>query len=118
MSEYLITELGERPNVRVRADTEVVGGGGNGRLETLELLDRSTGDAETVAAGALLVMIGAEPKTDWLPETVAGDSDGYVLTGRDLDHGSLPGQWPLQRPPLLLETSVPGGAGVAAGETR
>lgn len=116
MSEYLITELGERPNVSVRADAEVVGGGGNGRLETLELLDRSTGDTETVAAGALFVMIGAEPRTAWLPETVARDSAGYILTGRDLDRGSLPGQWPLERPPLLLETSVPGV--FAAGDVR
>jgi thioredoxin reductase (NADPH) len=116
MSEYLTTELGERPNVSVRANTEVVGGGGSGRLETLELADRSTGGSETVAAGGLFVMIGAEPRTAWLPESVARDSAGYVLTGRDLKRGSHPGQWPLERPPLHLETSVPGV--FAAGDVR
>jgi thioredoxin reductase (NADPH) len=116
MSGYLITELGERPNVGIRANTEVVGGGGNGRLETLELRDRSMDGIEKVAAGALFVMIGAEPRTAWLPESVARDSGGYILTGRDLERGSLPGQWPLERPPLLLETSVPGV--FAAGDVR
>ena len=116
MSEYLITELGERPNVAIRAETEVVGGGGSGQLEELELLDRSTGTSETVAAGALFVMIGAEPETDWLPPAVARDESGYILTGRDLRHGEAPGQWPLERPPLPLETSVPGL--FAAGDVR
>jgi hypothetical protein len=33
----------------------------------------------------------------------------YILTGRDLlRDGALPAEWPLPRPPLLLETSVPG----------
>ncbi|MCB0829169.1 MAG: FAD-dependent oxidoreductase, partial [Solirubrobacterales bacterium] len=116
MSEYLITELSGRPNVAIRATSEVVGGGGNGRLERLELLDRSTGSTETVDAGALFVMIGAEPETDWLPAAVARDDGGYILTGRDLEHGSDPGQWPLERPPLPLETSVPGV--FAAGDVR
>jgi thioredoxin reductase (NADPH) len=116
MSEYLTIEIGERPNVSVRANTEVVGGGGAGRLERLELADHSTGETETVPAGALFVMIGAEPETAWLPDTVARDSAGYIITGRDLEHGSLPGQWPLERPPLLLETTVPGV--FAAGDVR
>jgi thioredoxin reductase (NADPH) len=115
-SEYLITELSERPNVTFRANSEVTGGGGNGRLEELELLDRSTGTSEKVPAGALFVMIGAEPKTDWLPGAVARDESGYILTGRDLKHGTAPGQWPLERPPLSLETSVPGV--FAAGDVR
>lgn len=116
MSEYLITELGERPNVTIRASTEVVGGGGAGRLEELELLDRATGETETVPAGALFVMIGAEPNTAWLPEVVARDSDGYILTGRDLERDALGEKWPLERSPLPLETSVPGV--FAAGDVR
>ena len=53
---------------------------------------------------ALFVMIGAEPRTDWLDGVVARDPRGYVLTGQDIP----PGMWPLPRPPAFLETSLPG----------
>jgi thioredoxin reductase (NADPH) len=60
-------------------------------------------------------MIGAEPHTDWLAGAVARDEGGYVLTGNDLVRSGAPG-WPLERPPTLLETSIPGV--FAAGDVR
>jgi thioredoxin reductase (NADPH) len=90
MSEYLIKEIEATPNVRVRYRTEVVGGGGCGRLERLELRDRDSGAIIGVHAGGLFVLIGAEPFTDWLPPVVARDGWGYILTGRD---GSSGGQF-------------------------
>jgi thioredoxin reductase (NADPH) len=37
------------------------------------------------------------------------DDRGYVITGSDLlRDGSPPESWPLERPPMLMETSVPG----------
>ena len=60
-------------------------------------------------------MIGAHPHTDWLDRTVARDEQGYLLTGADLT--SQPDvKWPLERPPMLLETSLPGV--FAAGDVR
>jgi thioredoxin reductase (NADPH) len=58
-------------------------------------------------------MIGARPRTDWLPPEIARDRRGFILTGQDLgpDCG-----WPLERSPLLLETSMPGV--FAAGDVR
>lgn len=83
MSEYLVTELDATPNVSVRYGTEVVGGGGDGRLERLALRDRASGDVATVPAAGLFVLIGAEPFTDWLPEEVVRDEWGYIVTGPD-----------------------------------
>jgi thioredoxin reductase (NADPH) len=109
MSDYLVKELEAIPNVSVRLHTEAVGGQGRNRLEALTLRDNADGATETVPAAALFVLIGAEPRTDWLPAAVARDPQGYVLTGHDLLHdGKPPPGWPLARPPLLMETSVPG----------
>jgi thioredoxin reductase (NADPH) len=113
MSHYLVHELEGAPNVEVRVGTDVVGGGGDGRLQYLELRSDATGEKETVAADGLFVLIGARPRTDWLPEQIARDRQGFLLTGADLadDH-----RWPLERSPSLLETSMPGV--FASGDVR
>ena len=109
MSDYLVKELEAIPNIGVRLHTEAVGGQGRNRLEALTLRDNASGATETVPAAALFVLIGAEPRTDWLPDAVQRDPRGYVLTGHDLLRDSTPPPgWPLARPPLLMETSVPG----------
>jgi thioredoxin reductase (NADPH) len=103
MSEYLIREIDNAPNVDVRYGVDVVGGGGDGRLEQLQFRDRASGAVESVPAAGLFVLIGAEPFTEWLPEQVGRDQWGYVLTGPDVDQHP-----PLARARLLLETSMPG----------
>ena len=113
MSQYLVRQLEDTPNVDVRTHTTVVGGGGEGHLEELVLRERTTGEQSTVPADALFVLIGAHPRTDWLPEEIARDGHGFLYTGEDVprDHG-----WPLDRRPLALETSMPGV--LAAGDVR
>jgi thioredoxin reductase (NADPH) len=109
MSDYLVKEIDAAPNVHVRFETELVGGEGQGRLETLVVRDRSTGAQSRIAATALFVLIGAAPHTEWLPPGIERDDWGYVRTGPDLLHdGKPPASWPLKRPPMLLETSIPG----------
>jgi thioredoxin reductase (NADPH) len=117
MSDYLVQKVKATPNIAVVLHTEVVDGHGRQRLEGLTLRDRHTGATRTVAASAVFVLIGAEPRTDWLDGVVERDERGYVLTGRDLlRDGRPPPSWPLDRPPLLLETSLPGV--FAAGDVR
>ena len=117
MSQYLIKELEAAENIQVRVNTQVVNGGGQGRLEHLVLEDCATKRTETVPAAALFVLIGARPHTGWLPEEVMRDERGYIITGNDLlRDGSPPEGWPLERAPMLLETSVPGV--FAAGDVR
>jgi thioredoxin reductase (NADPH) len=84
MSAYLQEEIGAADNVEVLLETEVVDGGGDGRLESLTLRERESGATSTVDADALFVMIGARPATDWLPPEIRRDERGYVLTGHDL----------------------------------
>src|SRR5262249_58402960 len=106
--------LQRTPNIALRLGTAVVGGSGTNRLTCLTLRD-DDGAEEEVSADALYVMIGAVPRTEWLQGTLARDEQGYLLTGADVtaqpDH-----PWPLERPPMLLETSLPGG--FAAGDVR
>jgi thioredoxin reductase (NADPH) len=110
MSDYLVRKVEATPNIAVLLHTEVVDGHGRQRLEGLTLRDRHTGATREVPASAMFVLIGAEPRTDWLEGTVERDERGYLLTGRDLmgADGRPPPGWPLERQPLPLETSLPG----------
>ena len=109
MSDYLVREIEAAPNVRVRLGARVVGGGGEGRLEHLTIQDARSGATETVGAAALFVLIGARPHTNWLPSEVERDQKGYVLTGRDLTYDERDHcRWTEDRPPLPLETNMPG----------
>jgi thioredoxin reductase (NADPH) len=108
MSQYLIDTIDAEPNVEVLYETEVTAARGVGHLEELDL--RGPGGVQTVPAAALIVLIGAHPRTEWLPEEIARDDWGYLPTGPD-----VPG-WPFARPPFALETSLPGV--FAAGDVR
>jgi thioredoxin reductase (NADPH) len=117
MSHYLIEQLAALPNVRVRTNSEVVEASGNDHLERLRIADRNAGTDEEVETSWLFVFIGAAPCTDWLGKEVLRDDNGFVLTGPDLVvDGQLPADWPLERQPYFLETSVPGV--FAAGDVR
>jgi thioredoxin reductase (NADPH) len=112
MSDYLITQLDALPNVAVRLHTQVVDGYGEARLEGLTLEDMRTGRREQVPAAALFVLIGAEPRTEWLRGVIQLSDRAFILTGRDLPAEA----WPLRRAPLPFETSLPGV--FAAGDIR
>jgi thioredoxin reductase (NADPH) len=107
MSYYLIEQIRGIGQITVRTCTEVAEARGDGHLEQLTLLDRNTGRTETVDAQQMFIFIGAAPLTSWLDGVVARDERGFVLAGPDLSEDHL-AEWPLDRPPYHLETSVPG----------
>jgi thioredoxin reductase (NADPH) len=117
MSKYLVERIVSTENIEVRLQTEIVRGTGVDHLESLTLVDRST-DVETeMDASWLFAFIGASPRTEWLGNSIARDSRGLILTGTEVgigDDGTKP--WPLERAPMLLETSRPGV--FAAGDAR
>ena len=102
MSQYLRAEIDAVANIDVRYSTRVVdGGGSDGRLEWIEV--ESDGVRTTEPADALFVLIGAKPHTDWLPEEIERDDHGFVVTGA-VSHPA----WPIERPPFMYETMMPG----------
>jgi thioredoxin reductase len=115
MSDYLIRQLGATPNVDVSYRVQVADGTGTGHLQSLILQDTASGARRSVPADALFVLIGSQPRTQWLGEAVARDHRGFIFTGPDLPAGAG-ARWPRGRPPLPLETSLPGV--FAAGDVR
>jgi thioredoxin reductase (NADPH) len=115
MSDYLIRQIAAAPNIDVRYHVQVVGGTGTGHLQSLVLEDTATGARRAVSADALFVFIGAQPRTEWLGEAVARDREGFIATGPDLP-AATGAREPAGRPPLPLETSLPGV--FAAGDVR
>lgn len=105
MSAYLVDAIAAMPMIKVYVNTEVVGGHGDGQLEWVTLRDRTNGHEQRLSIASLFVMIGARPRTDWLPAEVDRDSYGFLYTGADA--ASCP-SWNLARSPHPHETSVPG----------
>ena len=109
MSRYLIEQIEaiERISVHVRAVVEEVHG--DGTLEAVTVHDLDSGERTRMAGSAVFVFIGAKPHTDWLPDAIQRDAQGYILSGVDLRPGGpRPDGWTLPRAPFWLETSVPG----------
>lgn len=104
MSDYLIKEIESSPNISVRHEVEVIGGGGAHRLDHVVVRSGATGRVESFPLDGLFVLIGSQPGTEWLGESVVRDEWGFVCTDADLP----PSSKPLDRPPLPMETSWPG----------
>jgi thioredoxin reductase (NADPH) len=109
MSQYLVDRINETANIIVLPNTTVTGVGGNGRLESIELLDSALGHPRTIPADAMFVFIGSAPRTGMVAELVELDEKGFILTGREvMKGGRRPKGWTPDRDPFLFETSVPG----------
>ncbi len=118
MSRYLSQRITTHPKIELHLQTELVSLEGESHLERVTWHDRSTGETTTRDIRHVFVMAGASPHSNWLRGCVALDQRGFVLTGRDLDPvlATAPRKWPLGRPPLMLETSLP--AVFAVGDIR
>jgi thioredoxin reductase (NADPH) len=118
MSRYLTQRITTHPVIELHLETELASLDGESHLERVTWLDKSSGERVTRDIRHVFVMTGASPRSDWLRGCVALDQQGFVLTGRDLDPilPDAPRTWPLDRPPQMLETSLP--AVFAVGDIR
>jgi thioredoxin reductase (NADPH) len=109
MSRYLIRRIEESPAINLHTHTELTALNGPDHLERVCWRDKRSGTNETRDIRHVFVMTGATPSTRWLDNCVALDGHGFIKTGPDLTPDDLHvAGWPLQRPPHLLETSLPG----------
>jgi len=118
MSRYLTQRITTHPVIELHLETELVSLEGESHLERVTWLERTSGERSTREIRHVFVMAGASPRSDWLRGCVELDQQGFVLTGRDLDPilPDAPRKWPLDRPPQMLETSLP--AVFAVGDIR
>ena len=110
MSRYLIERLTQNPKIEIHYNTQITKLHGNGHLERVTWKDK-TGQESTHDVPHVFLMTGASPRTEWLRGCLALDPKGFIMTGRDLDVGvgqDNGPEWPLTRPPQMLETSLPG----------
>jgi thioredoxin reductase (NADPH) len=107
MSQYLVDTL-DAAGVVVRFRSAVVGGNGTGRLERVVIEDLDSGTTQEEPTDGVFVLIGALPRTQWLPDPVLRDTWGYVLTGTDVIDEGPPDVGSHEGAPLPLETSMRG----------
>ena len=82
MSRYLIQRIQGNPGIEVLCSTEVSRLAGKSRLEELLWIDKGTGETVSKAIRHVFVMTGASPNTEWLRNSIALDSSGFILTGQ------------------------------------
>lgn len=119
MSEYLVNRIRGTRNIQLHEHAEITAVRGGNHIDAVEITDRDSGDMTTVKLGGVFVFIGAEPRTDWLPDGVLRDKAGYVVTGTEV---AKSGRWTVEnRDPCPLETTVPrilAGGDLRSGSTK
>ena len=111
MSQYLIDRIDGHDRIGVAASSLISAVDGRDHLESVELRDIRSGKTARFGSHGLFCFIGAKPASDWLPEEVACDEDGFVLTDVTVPRDRAPA-----RPRLPYETAVDGL--FAAGDIR
>jgi thioredoxin reductase (NADPH) len=113
MSEYLYTRIMAHKNILLYEGAEITEVHGDMQIKSTTITSKEKGTYELPCA-AVFVFIGAEPSHSWIPEGVARDDKGFLLTGVDASNSGI---WPLQnRAPCALETTMP--RVLAAGDIR
>jgi len=113
MSDYLARRIEQHDRIDILCHTTIQEMTGHQQLQQVIAGNSKTGESAAIDCAGVFIFVGAKPRTEWLPDTIARDKHGFILTGPSvLDSG----QWTLDRNPCELETSSPGV--FAAGDVR
>jgi thioredoxin reductase (NADPH) len=117
MSHYLIERIAANPRVALATSSRIVELLGEDRLEAA-VVEGPEGQSRTLRVRAVYALLGADPRTEWLPDAIERDQHGFVLTGEALyGPGGGSAEWAAaRRAPASLETSLPNV--LAAGDVR
>ena len=114
MSDYLARRIEKHPKLEVLRHVEVADFRGEAAFEGFRLRDNRTDELRDLDCSAAFVFIGAQPRTGWVPPSVAIDPKGFLFTGAEATRER---GWPLDdREPCAVETTCPGI--FAAGDVR
>jgi len=113
MSSYLARRIEQTANIELVSNTTIRRMNGDTHLVSVETVNSKTGEERTVETPGVFSLIGADPRTNWLPPEIERDAKGFVRTGAAVADSR---HWTQRRQPFLLETSRPGV--FAAGDVR
>ena len=113
MSNYLTRRIETHSTIEVCYHCEIDQLNGDNRLQGVRIRNNQTNKTELLSCSGVFIFVGAKPHTEWLPDSVALDDHGFVLTGPSIQHHE---RWLLERTPCELETTCPGV--FAAGDVR
>jgi thioredoxin reductase (NADPH) len=110
MSGHLREQIAHHAAITVMLGHEVRALAGEGRLARVTVEHTRNGERRDLDAHAIVVLIGAEPPTEWLAAELALDNEGFIRTGPALGRAVAQREpWlTLDRAPFLVETSRPG----------
>jgi thioredoxin reductase (NADPH) len=115
MSHYLIERIKGASNVDVITNANVIAADGDMRLAAVVV--RTRDEERRMPLDALFILIGGDPLTETVEGWLRRDEHGYLMTGAELLAGTDRRRWwPLERDPMPLESSEPGG--FVAGDLR
>ncbi|MBV8224456.1 MAG: FAD-dependent oxidoreductase [Verrucomicrobia bacterium] len=114
MSSYLSRRVEIKENIEILTNTEIRQMMGGKALEAVEVENTKTHERRVVRTPALFSMIGAKPRSCWLPPEIERDERGFIKTGASV--ANAPAWKAMRTSPGPLETSRPGI--FAAGDVR
>ncbi|PRY11447.1 thioredoxin-disulfide reductase [Kineococcus rhizosphaerae] len=90
-SRIMAKRAEDNPKIHFAWNSEVIGITGENKVEGLTLRDTVTGQTREIAATALFIAIGHEPRTDLVKGQIDLDENGFVLVEGRSTRTNIPG---------------------------